>query len=107
MKVIEKGKTLISKILAVVMTISLLVTYIPTVLAFAAEGSGSVAGLKVGASVRDITPTADMLPIHSGNARMGLRLVGVIEGLNLRVIALQNGGSPISLILSVETGKGP
>ncbi|MDR2670394.1 MAG: hypothetical protein LBC26_01565, partial [Oscillospiraceae bacterium] len=60
-----------------------------------------------GAAIRDITPTEDMLPIHAGNARMGLRLVGVIEGLHVRVIALKNEGGPTSLIVSVETGKGP
>ncbi|MCD8022304.1 MAG: hypothetical protein LUF30_04790 [Lachnospiraceae bacterium] len=72
-----------------------------------ASAEEAATGLKVGAAIRDITPTDDMLPIHSGNARMGLRIVGVIEGLNLRVIAAQNDDGPISLIIAVETGKGP
>ena len=61
--------------------------------------------LQVGAAVRDITPTKEngMLPI----AAVGRTTAeGVIDPLHLRVIAV-NDGAKVSLIVSVETGKGP
>ena len=114
MKSRGRSKTNLSRILAFLIAFCMMVTSMLTTVAALEEQVSDVnevkevgSGLKVGASVKDITPTNDMLPIHSGNARMGLRLVGVIEGLDVRVIAIQNDNDPISLIISVETGKGP
>ena len=63
------------------------------------------AGLRVGAAVRDITPTVEngMLPISAVGRTTA---EGVIDPLHTRVIALSDGEST-ALIVSNETGKGP
>lgn len=61
--------------------------------------------LKVGAAVRDITPTEEngLLPIDAVGRTTA---EGVIDPLHTRVIAL-NDGENTALIVSNETGKGP
>jgi hypothetical protein len=56
--------------------------------------------LFVGAAVRDITPKQEWLPLY-GVART--RMVGVIDPIHLRVIAVGNGGTP-ALIITYESG---
>jgi hypothetical protein len=59
------------------------------------------AALMIGASVRDITPTQNMFPLH----RMPkVTLAGVLDPIHVRVMALSNGGKP-SLIICAETGR--
>ncbi len=61
--------------------------------------------LSVGAAVRDITPTEEngLLPIEGvGNTT----LVGVLDNIHVRVIAL-NDGESTALIVCTETGRGP
>jgi neutral ceramidase len=58
-------------------------------------------GLRVGAAVRDITPTADMLPITRAPQ---IEMTGVLDPLHVRVIALSNGGAT-TLLVCAETGR--
>jgi hypothetical protein len=59
--------------------------------------------LRVGAAVRDITPKAEWLPLY-GTARS--KLVGVIDPIHVRVIAVGNGNLP-ALIVTFEMGGPP
>lgn len=88
-----------SKIIAILVAMCLTVTlYIP--LTATAEDNSE---LLVGASVQLITPKPEMYPLLRKAAG---DLVGVIDDLHVRVIAL-NDGTTTSLILSFETGRGP
>jgi hypothetical protein len=58
----------------------------------------------VGASVKDITPTADMFPL---TRRPAVTMMGqILDPLHVRVIALSSGASTV-LMVSTETGRGP
>jgi hypothetical protein len=59
--------------------------------------------LSVGAAVRDITPRPEWLPLY-GVARS--KLVGVIDPIHVRAIAVGNGGTP-SLVVTFEMGGPP
>lgn len=92
-------KKMLSLMLAVLMVLSLGMSR--PVLA-AEEETPKI--LLAGAAERDITPTPEMFPIRG----VACTLVGVIEPMKLRVIALSNGEEEEkSLILSFDTGKGP
>jgi neutral ceramidase len=57
--------------------------------------------LVVGASVKDITPQKNMLPLH----RMPkVEITGVLDPIHVRVIALSSGGAT-SLMICSETGR--
>jgi hypothetical protein len=66
-----------------------------------AANQSSTANLRVGAAVRDITPTSDMLPLTRVPK---VEMVGVLDPIHVRVIALTSGGAT-TLIVCVETGK--
>jgi hypothetical protein len=59
--------------------------------------------LSVGAAVRDITPKQEWLPL-AGLAQT--KLVGIIDPIHVRAIALGNGAKP-SLIVTFEAGNPP
>lgn len=59
--------------------------------------------LEVGAAVRDVTPTADMLPLWR---RVDVTMTEVADPLHVRVIARSSGGST-ALLVTTETGRGP
>ena len=61
----------------------------------------NTAKLRVGAAVRDITPTSDMLPI---TRVPNVEMTGVLDPIHLRVIALSSGGAT-TLIVCSETGR--
>ncbi len=108
-----KNKSRFSGLLAILILVSLVVTYTPAI-ATAAELPAEYAAasaptvLKVGAGMKDITPTADMYPITWGGVGgRGYAFIGAAERVYVRVIALQNDCGPISLMVSFDTGKGP
>ena len=72
----------------------------------AAGNAADANELKVGAAIRDITPTEEngMLPMTTGLARQ--TLVGVIDPLHVRVIAM-NDGEKTALMVVWETGDSP
>jgi hypothetical protein len=59
------------------------------------------ANLRVGAAVRDITPTAQMLPLTRAPK---VEMTGVLDPIHVRVIALSSGGAT-TLIVCSETGR--
>ncbi|MEE4450793.1 hypothetical protein V2S85_04000 [Novosphingobium resinovorum] len=65
--------------------------------------SAAPAPLTVGAAVRDTTPRAEWLPLGSTG---GTRVVGVLDPVHLRVIALGNG-RPTALVVTFEAGGPP
>lgn len=74
---------------------------IPGALAQTAKTAGQQ--LYVGAAVRDITPKQEWLPLY-GVARS--KLVGIIDPIHVRVIAVGNGKTP-ALIVEFEMGGPP
>lgn len=69
--------------------------------AFKKVADNSPNQLVVGAAIRDITPLKNMLPI---SRKPNVEIVGILDPIHVRVIALQNGGSR-SLIITSETGR--
>jgi Family of unknown function (DUF6273) len=67
----------------------------------AALTAASTANLRVGAAVRDITPSSDMLPLTRAPK---VEMVGVLDPIHVRVIALSSGGAT-SLMVTAETGR--
>jgi hypothetical protein len=57
--------------------------------------------LRVGAALRDITPASELLPIVR---RPNVELVGVLDPIHVRVIALSSGGAT-TLVVCAETGR--
>jgi hypothetical protein len=75
------------------------------VLAVACDAAAATPpALKVGAAVRDVTPTPDMYPLtRAPNVVLPGR---VLDPLQVRVIALSSGAATV-LLVSTETGRGP
>lgn len=65
------------------------------------NSASSSATLMVGASIRDITPTAGMLPLTRAPA---VTMTGVLDPLHLRVLALSSGKGTV-LMITTETGR--
>jgi neutral ceramidase len=57
--------------------------------------------LRMGAAVRDITPSADMLPLTRAP---NVELVGVLDPIHVRVLALSSGAAT-TLLVCAETGR--
>jgi neutral ceramidase len=57
--------------------------------------------LRVGASIRDITPSADMLPLTRAP---NVEMTGVLDPIHVRVIAFSSGGAT-TLLVCAETGR--
>ena len=99
-----RGNQRFSRILALLTALCMLAVCLPAVASAQAE---TVSGLKVGAGMADITPTQDMYPLSWGSGGRGYAFIGAASRVYARVIALQNDDGPVSLMVSVETGKGP
>ncbi|MDH3371787.1 MAG: hypothetical protein OEM85_00265 [Gammaproteobacteria bacterium] len=79
----------------------IVIVAIPNAMAHAAEQQ-----LFVGAAVRDTTPMQEWFPL-SGTSRIQLgQLVGVIDPIHVRVIAVGNGETP-ALVVTFEAGDAP
>lgn len=105
MKDTMNHKTRFSRALAMLMVLCMLAICLPVAAMAAEEQTATV--LKVGAGMADITPTQDMYPLSWGSGGRGYAFIGAAERIHVRVIALQNDEGPISLMISVDTGKGP
>ncbi len=107
------NKKSLSRLFASILTLTLLCTLLSGVPFASAEAGTDTAAqndgqsvssqLLCGAAIKDITPTPEMYPLMRKAAG---DLVGVIDPLRVRCIAL-NDGSKTSLVLSFETGRGP
>lgn len=62
--------------------------------------------LYVGAAKRETTPRQEWLPLPATSRVQYAQLVGIIDPIFLRVIAVGNGGTP-ALIVTFETGTPP
>ncbi|MDR1157274.1 MAG: hypothetical protein LBK75_03065 [Oscillospiraceae bacterium] len=109
MKRIWKNKMPVARLLVVVLAACMMIGYIPAAAETQANpGQEKSTVLKVGAGMKDITPTADMYPITWGGVGgRGYAFIGAAERIYVRVIAMQNDDGPIYLMVSFDTGKGP
>lgn len=105
MKYMMNKKMHFSRMLAILMVVCLLAVHLPITAMATAEQTETV--LKVGAGMADITPTQDMYPLSWGSGGRGYAFIGAAERIHVRVIALQNDDGPVSLMIGVDTGKGP
>jgi hypothetical protein len=62
--------------------------------------------LYVGAAKRETTPKQEWLPLPATSRLQYAQLVGIIDPIHVRVIAVGNGGTP-ALIVTFETGTPP
>lgn len=70
-------------------------------MASAQAASAPAPQLRIGAAVRDITPTPDMLPLTRAP---DVQMTGVLDPIHVRVIALSSGAAT-TLIVCAETGR--
>ncbi len=95
------GDISMKKIQGILVACLIAVFAIPGGAVQAAQAAGQQ--LFVGAAVRDITPKQEWLPLF-GTART--KLVGIIDPIHVRVIAVGNGATP-ALVVTFESGGPP
>lgn len=108
------SKTVFTKVIMMLLIVSLTTSMLTFMAAGVANGDTEKtektqihvtnnAQLQVGAAIRDITPTPDMLPLMRKAAG---DIVGIIDPIRVRCLALDDGENT-ALMLSFETGRGP
>lgn len=88
------------------MTNSVKIFFLACAVFVVATQNASAQQLHVGAAKRETTPRQEWLPLPATSRLQYAQLVGIIDPIHVRVIALSNGKQP-ALIVTFETGTPP